>query len=93
MDPRAVVEKLQVTEKGTALQADQGKYLFRVCPDANKIQIKAAVEAMFGVKVVGVNTMRYEGKRKRERTIRYGKRSDWKRAVVTLAQGEKIDIV
>ena len=54
--------------------------------------IKAAVEDLFGVNVEKVNTMRYLGKRKRERTAKYGKRSDWKRAVVTLKEGEKIDL-
>ena len=92
-DPRGIIKELQVTEKGTNLQESQNKYLVRVAPDANKIEIKSAMEKLFGVSVVKVNTMNYLGKRKRERTIRYGKRSDWKRAVVTLREGSKIDLV
>jgi large subunit ribosomal protein L23 len=83
---------VQITEKSTGLAERAGQYFFRVDPRANKLEIKQAVEKMFGVRVAGVNTMRYEGKRKRSRTARYGKRSDWKRAVVTLKAGEKIDL-
>ena len=91
-DTTAVIKGVQVTEKSTSLAEKAGKYFFRVDPRANKMEIKQAVEAMFGVTVDGVNTMRYEGKRKRSRTARYGKRSDWKRAVVTLKQGDKLDL-
>ncbi|MDP6522921.1 MAG: 50S ribosomal protein L23 [Kiritimatiellia bacterium] len=92
-DPRQVIHELQVTEKGTAQQELNNKYFFKVAPGANKIEIKHAVEQMFAVSVAKVNTMKYEGKRKRERTVRYGKRADWKRAVVTLREGSKIDLV
>jgi len=91
-DPKAIIKELQVTEKGTALAESAGKYLFRVEPTANKIEIKRAVEALFKVSVVSVNTMNMLGKRKRERTWKYGKRSDWKRAVVTLKEGERIEL-
>jgi len=80
-----------VPEKSSGM-ADGNKYFFNVARDANKIEIKSAVEKLFGVKVAGVNTMNYSGKKKRMRTARYGKRSDWKRAVVTLAEGSKIDL-
>lgn len=93
MDSKRVIQKLQVTEKGTAQQADSNKYFFEVHPDANKIEIAKAVEEMFKVDVIGVNTMRYQGKRKRERTVRFGRRADWKRAIVTLKDGSKIDMV
>lgn len=93
MDTQQVIHKLQVTEKGTAQQADSNKFFFEVHPDANKIQIAKAVADMFGVEVARVNTMRYRGKRKRERTVRFGRRPDWKRAVVTLKAGSKIDMV
>jgi large subunit ribosomal protein L23 len=93
MDPRTVIQKLQVTEKGTVMQGTQNKYFFRVDPKATKHQIKGAIEQLFGVKVARVNTMRYEGKLKRERTARYGRRNDWKRAVVTLGEGSKIELV
>ena len=91
-DISTVIKEVQVTEKGTDLSERENKYLLRVAPAANKIEIKRAVEAFFGVSVVKVNTMNYQGKRKRERTVRYGKRADWKRAVVTLKQGDRIDL-
>lgn len=87
-----IVRGIMVTEKSAQLAETQNKYFFRVNPGANKIEIKDAVEKGFGVKVKAVNTQRYDGKRKRERTARYGKRSDWKRAVVTLKEGSKIDL-
>ena len=87
-----VIKKLQVTEKSTALTEKQNKYLFRVDPKANKVQIKRAVELFYGVKVSKVNTMNYLGKAKRTRTQKYGRTSDWKRAVVTLKEGSKIEL-
>jgi large subunit ribosomal protein L23 len=88
------IERIQITEKGTALaeKGKQPKYLFRVDPRANKLQIKQAVETFFNVKVAKVNTMNYLGKKKRLRTLRYGKKADWKRAVVTLREGSKIEM-
>ena len=86
-----LIQKLQVTEKGALLSEKQNKYLFRVSPSANKIQIKKAVEAFFRVKVVKVNTMNYAGKKRRVRSFKYGRRAHWKRAVVTLASGQKIE--
>ncbi len=87
-----ILKRIQLTEKGTALTEKQNKYLFEVDRDANKNDIKRAVEAFFKVSVAKVNTMCYAGKRKRERTVRYGRRSDWKRAVVTLKEGQKIEL-
>lgn len=91
-DPGSIVLDLQLTEKSTVLGETQNKYMFRVAPAANKIEIKQAVEKLFGVSVKSVNTINYDGKRKRERTSKFGKRSDWKRAVVTLKEGSKIDL-
>ena len=90
--PGIIIEKLQMTEKATNLATSQNKYFFRVDPSANKMEIKRAVEDIFKVAVASVNTMRYLGKKKRERTARYGRKSDWKRAVVTLKEGSKIDL-
>ena len=90
-DSRSIIKKIQVTEKGTLL-AEANKYLFEVAPSSNKVEIKRAVESLFDVKVTQVNTMNYDGKKKRQRTAKYGKRSDWKRAVVTLADGNRIDM-
>jgi large subunit ribosomal protein L23 len=90
-DSRSIIKKMQVTEKGTLL-GDANKYLFEVAPDSNKIEIKRAVESLFDVEVTAVNTMNYTGKKKRVRTAKYGKSADWKRAVVTLAAGNRIDM-
>ena len=79
-----------VSEKSYAL-LDDGRYTFVVHPSANKTEIKQAVQAVFGVKVVAVNTLNRKGKKKRFGTV-YGRRKDTKRAVVTLAEGEQIDI-
>jgi len=87
-----IIKRIQLTEKGTALTEAQNKYLFEVSPAANKMEIKAAVEKAFGVSVAAVNTMNYRGKRKRERSMQYGRRAAWKRAVVTLEEGSKIDM-
>jgi large subunit ribosomal protein L23 len=89
-DPRDVLLKPVISEKSYAL-LDENKYTFIVDPRANKTQIRQAVEAVFSVKVLGVNTINRQGKRKRTRTG-FGKRKDTKRAIVTLAEGERIDI-
>ncbi|WP_432036551.1 50S ribosomal protein L23 [Streptomyces cucumeris] len=89
-DPRDVLVKPVVSEKSYAL-LDENKYTFIVAPGANKTQIKQAVETVFSVKVTGVNTINRQGKRKRTKTG-YGKRKDTKRAIVTLAEGDRIDI-
>ena len=88
----AIVRRLQLTEKSNELAADSNKYFFEVDTRAGKLEIKRAVEKLFAVKVKKVNTMRYMGKKKRERTARYGSKPDWKRAVVTLAEGSKIEL-
>jgi large subunit ribosomal protein L23 len=79
-----------ITEKSTML-SDANAVVFKVAPGASKPQIKAAVEALFGVKVTGVNTMITKGKTKRWKGQPY-QRSDVKKAIVTLAQGQSIDI-
>ena len=81
-----------VTEKCNALIQDN-KYTFRVHPSAGRIEIARAVEELFKVKVAKVNVMNYQGKAKRAgRTMKMGRRADWKRAVVTLAEGS-IEII
>lgn len=87
-----IVATIQVTEKSTRLQEKQNQYFFKVAPSANKAEIKRAVEKLFKVHVTKVNVMNYLGKRRRERTVHFGKRPDWKRAVVTLRDGDKIDL-
>ena len=83
-----IIEPL-ITEKLTA-QAALGKYGFRVHPDANKLEIKAAVEKIYNVKVVKVNASRLRGKLKRVR-FQPGYTASWKKAVVTLKAGDKIE--
>ena len=84
-DPRDVLIAPVISEKSYGL-LDENKYTFIVRPDANKTQIKIAVEKVFGVKVSNVNTLNRQGKRKRTRAG-FGKRADSKRAIVTLREG------
>jgi len=90
-DPFAIVQTMLVTEQSMDLR-EAGKYVFQVHPDANKIEIRRAVEQLYDVKVKSVNVMNRLGKRKRAGRARAGFRPDWKKAVVTLAQGT-IDIL
>ena len=89
-DPRQVLLAPVISEKSYGL-LDENKYTFIVDPEANKTQIRIAVEAVFGVKVTGVNTVNRPGKRRRTR-YGWGKRPDTKRAIVSLAEGDRIDI-
>jgi large subunit ribosomal protein L23 len=89
-DPRDVLLAPVISEKSYGL-LDENKYTFLVDTDANKTQIKIAVEQVFGVKVTDVNTLNRQGKRKRTK-FGYGKRKDTKRAIVTLVSGDRIDI-
>jgi large subunit ribosomal protein L23 len=89
-DPRDVLLAPVISEKSYGL-LDDNKYTFVVRPDANKTQIKIAVEQVFNVKVLDVNTLNRQGKRKRTRTG-FGRRKDTKRAIVSLAPGDRIEI-
>lgn len=90
-EPRSIVRRALVTEKGTKLREGYNGYLFEVARDANKIQVKHAIEAIFSVKVDTVRTLRVHGKPKR--LGRYaGHRSDWKKAIVTLKKGQTIEL-
>jgi large subunit ribosomal protein L23 len=88
-----IIQTASLTEKASLLSEKQNKYVFRVSPRANKIQIKQAIEQLFQKKVVDVNTCNYAGKKKRERRANFGRKPHWKKAIVTLAEGEKIDLV
>ncbi len=91
-DPRDVVLAPIVSEKSYGL-LDKGVYTFQVHPDASKPEIHDAIEAIFDVQVKKVNTLNRKGKRKRNRrTFTYGKRPDTKRAIVTLVEGQTIDL-
>jgi len=89
-DPRDILIAPVVSEKSYGL-LDENKYTFLVTPDANKTEIKIAVESVFKVRVTDVNTLNRPGKKRRTR-YGYGKRPDTKRAIVTVAAGERIDI-
>jgi len=86
-----IVKNILRTEKSSGQMASDNKYFFRVDGKANKIQIKHAIEEIFNVKVIKVNTLIMNGKWKR---LRYqsGQTPDWKKAIVTLKEGDKIDI-
>jgi len=91
-DPRDVIIKPVVSEKSYGL-LDSNVYTFVVHPDASKPEIHDAVETIFGVRVLRVNTLNRNGKRKRNRkTGTFGSRPDTKRAIVTLAEGDSIDL-
>ena len=89
-DHRDILLAPVVSEKSYGL-LDENKYTFLVSPHANKTEIKIAVEKVFGVKVVSVNTINRQGKKRRTR-FGIGKRPDTKRAIVTVAEGQRIDI-
>ena len=89
-DPRDILLAPVISEKSYSL-LEENKYTFIVSPDANKTQIKIAVEQVFGVKVTAVNTANRQGKRVRTR-FGTGKRADSKRAIVSVAAGDRIDI-
>ena len=90
-DPRSIIRKVLITEKGTVLREVHQQYMFDVARAANKIEIKRAVEAVFNVKVDSVQTMQLRGKVKRQgRWV--GRRNDWKKAIVTLKPDQKIEL-
>ena len=89
-DHRDIIVEPVISEKSYGLM-DANKYTFIVRPEANKTQIKIAIEKIFEVKVTSVNTINRKGKRKRTR-FGYGKRPDTKRAIVSVADGDRIDI-
>ncbi len=87
-----IIKKILMTEKGTRLKEVANQYIFEVDRGANKLEIRRAVEQQFSVKVKEVNTMMRRGKAKRLRTASYGRTPSWKRAVVTLQDGQSIEM-
>ena len=85
-----IIRRPLVTEKSTQQKEKSNQYAFEVDPKANKIEIQSAVERLFKVKVFQVRTVRVLGKMKRLGR-KYGKRPDWKKAIVTLKEGDRID--
>ncbi len=90
-DPRQVVIRPIITEKSSAALADENQYTFEVIGDANKHEIKHAVQQLFSVHVRQVRTSHQRGKWRR-RGVHIGKQPNWKKAVVTLAEGETIEV-
>ena len=91
-NPREILIRPIMTEKTMREKEERNTVAFRVTPDANKVEIRSAVESVFNVKVSAVRTASYEGKLKRMGRFA-GRRANWKKAVVTLAPGHKIDLV
>jgi large subunit ribosomal protein L23 len=89
-NPRDILLRPVISEKSYRL-VDNGKYTFVVAPGANRTQIRQAVEEIFNVRVTSVNTLNRPGKRRRTR-FGWGKRPDTKRAIVSLAEGDRIDV-
>ena len=90
-DLSQVIKTIRLSEKATILSEKLNEYVFKVDPRANKIEIKQAVEKLFGKKVIDVRTMNYLGKERR-RGARVGRTSDWKKAVVRLKAGETLEL-
>jgi len=90
-EPHDLIDTVVLTEKATLLSEKHNQYVFRVAPRANKIQIKNAIEKLFGKKVAAVNTANYAGKKRRQRRPDAGRTAHWKKAIVTLKDGEKIE--
>jgi len=88
-----VIDTILVSEKATLLQEENNEYVFKVARDANKLEIKRAVEKFFGKKVDSVRTMNCSGKNKRKRRADAGRTAHWKKAIVRLKDGENLDII
>jgi large subunit ribosomal protein L23 len=91
-NPRSIIIRPLMTEKSMRQKEEQNTVAFQVRPDANKVEIRSAVEAIFNVKVAAVRTATFEGKLKRMGRHQ-GRRPDWKKAIVTLQAGHKIELV
>lgn len=89
--PTQIIRNVRFTEKASVQGDSLNKYVFEVAPHANKIEIRKAVEQLFGKKVVSVNTSNHAGKERRRRTAASGRTAHWKKAVVTLGAGEKLE--
>ena len=92
MKHAGIIRKVQITEKGTKL-ACENQYILEVAPKANKIEIRKAVEDQFGVHVLAVRTQNYKGALRTLRNRRVVRDSGWKRAIVTVKAGERIESI
>ena len=91
-EPYKVIKTVRVTEKGTALSEKHNQYQVVADKQANKVDIKHAMEKIFKVTVLRVNTMHVRGKARRQRTAQFGRTPAWKKAIVTLKEGDKIEL-
>jgi large subunit ribosomal protein L23 len=89
-DKFSIIKKPVITEKSTALTESGNKVVFQVDVNANKREIKEAISSIFHVEVLNVNTIKIEGKKRRVR-FKEGKKPDWKKAIVTLKEGDRIE--
>ncbi len=88
-----IIDTVLVSDKNDYLMEEENKYVFKVSVDANKIEVRKAIEKLFDVKVVSVNIMNYAGKLKRAgRSPKMGRRANWKKAIVTLHEESSIDV-
>ena len=92
-DIYSVLDKVIISEKATLLNETNNEVVFKVARDANKLEIKQAVEKLLGKKVAAVRTANYNGKLKRQRRSDAGRTAHWKKAIVRLADGETYDLV
>jgi large subunit ribosomal protein L23 len=92
MNSFAIIKTVRVTEKGTVQSEKLNQYTVVADPRANKSQIRKAVEELFKVKVLNINTMNVRGKARRQRTAQAGVTNDWKKAIVTLKDGDRINL-
>lgn len=92
-DIYSVIDTIRLSEKGTLLQEQNNEYVFKVDRKANKLEVKRAVEQLFGVKVTDVRTCNYDGKVRRDRRPDQGRTARWKKAYVRLKDGDNIDLV
>ncbi len=92
-DIYSVIDTIRLSEKGTLLQEQNNEYVFKVERKANKLEVKRAVEQLFGVKVTAVRTCNYNGKARRARRPDQGRTAQWKKAYVRLKDGDSIDLV
>lgn len=88
-----IIKKVRISEKATVLHETTGEIVFEVERDANKIEIKQAIERAFDKKVVSVRTANYDGKERRRRRADAGRTPHWKKAYVRLAEGQTLDLV
>jgi len=91
-DPYQIIRNIRLSEKAALAGENNNEYVFEVAPKANKLEIAFAVKTIFGKKVAQVRTANYDGKARRKRTAQAGVTASWKKAVVRLAPGEKIDL-